>query len=56
MGKSSLALAEEALLQKRIGDALRHAKKAKKLIDKGSPDWLTASDIIAAANAGKKKR
>ncbi len=56
MGKSFLSLAEEALLQKRVGDATRHAEKAMKLVAKESPDWLTAGDIIRAAKAGKRKR
>ena len=56
MGWSFLALAEEALLQKRNGDALKHARKAQKLVARDSSDWLAASDIIASAKAEKTKR
>jgi predicted Zn-dependent protease len=56
MAKSFLALAEEAILHRRFKDALNHGEKAKRLIKPGTPDWLAAGDVIAAANAGNKKR
>jgi predicted Zn-dependent protease len=52
MGLSFLALAEEALIQLRMREAIRLADKSKKKIAYGSPDWLRAEDIIAAATEG----
>jgi len=53
MGKSSRALAEEALLYGRNDAAISIAERAKKLLKRGSPDWLRAEDIIVAATDNK---
>jgi predicted Zn-dependent protease len=53
MGQSSLALAEEALLKGKAGDARYHAGRAEKLMPRGSIGWLKAQDILQAAR--KKK-
>jgi len=54
MGKSSHALAEEAILQGRLRDAIGIAERAKKLLKRGSPDWLRAEDIITVARENMK--
>ena len=46
MGKSSIALAESALLKGMTRDAMRLANKAKSILPKNSPDWIRAGDII----------
>ena len=56
MGKSSRALAEEAILQGRFRDAIGIAERAKKLLMRGSPDWLRAEDIITAARENMKNK
>jgi len=56
MGKSSRALAEEAILQGRFRDAIGIAERAKKLLKRGSPDWLRAEDIITAAQGNMKNK
>jgi len=56
MGKSSRALAEEAILQGRFRDAIGIAERAKKLLKRGSPDWLRAEDIISAARENMKNK
>lgn len=53
-GQTSLHLAEEALLQRRNGDALAQAKRALGKLPQGSPDALKAQDILAMAERGKK--
>ncbi|MHA1597111.1 MAG: M48 family metalloprotease [Alphaproteobacteria bacterium] len=54
-GKSSLALAEVALLRRKPDEARYHAGKAEKLFPKGTPDWLQAQDILSSLDAVKKK-
>ena len=56
MGKSSRALAEEAILQGRFRDAIGIAERAKKLLKRGSPDWLRAEDIVTAAQGNLKNK
>lgn len=56
MGKSSSALAEEALLRGRSSDAIRFAEKAKKILLYGSPDWIRAEDIIGTAKQRMRRR
>ncbi len=56
MGESSRALAEEAILQGRSRDAIGIAERAKKLLRRGSPDWLRAEDIITAARENLKNK
>lgn len=50
MGLSALALAEEAMLQRRYKDAIYQAGKAETLFAKGTKEHLQASDILNAAN------
>lgn len=45
MGESALAQAEEALLQGRADEAIYHAGKAERLLERGSRLWLQAQDI-----------
>ena len=47
-GSSSMALAEEALIQGRLDDALRFAKRAEKQLPDGSPARLRALDLQGA--------
>jgi predicted Zn-dependent protease len=49
MGKSSRALAEEAILRGRFRDAIGIAERAKKQLKRGTPNWLRAEDIITTA-------
>ncbi len=56
MGESSHALAEEAILQGRFSEAIRIAERAKKLLKRGSPNWLRSEDIISTARQYKKTR
>jgi predicted Zn-dependent protease len=49
MGLSTLALAEEALLQRRYKDAIFQAGKAKTLFEEGTKENLQAADILNAA-------
>lgn len=46
---SSLALAEEAMLQRKPDIAKFHAGKAESLLPRGSRGWLQAQDILQAA-------
>ena len=55
MGLSSLALAEEAMLQGRKDDARYQAGRAGKLLPRGSPGWLKAQDILEVTKKKKKK-
>lgn len=48
-GESALAMAEEALLLGKNSEARYHAGKAETLLPVGSPGWLKAQDIEAAA-------
>ena len=54
-GKSSLALAEEALLNRDPKNALLHAKRAAATFKKGTPDWLHAMDILQTMKNNKQK-
>lgn len=53
-GHSSLALAEEALLNGQKSIARYHGGLAERLFPKGSREWLHAQDILAAARLKKK--
>ena len=56
-GRSSIALAEEALLKGRPKNAEFHAGRALKLFLKGSREWLQAEDIrIAAKDLSSQQR
>ncbi len=50
MGMSTLALAEEAILQRRYDDAIYQAGKAKTMFDTGTKEHLQAEDILNAAD------
>jgi len=49
-GRSSLALAEEALIENKPESANYHAGRALKLFPHGSREWLQGEDIRLAAN------
>ena len=53
-GLSALALAENRVLTGRKPEAAAHAKKAVRLLEKGSPAWLRAQDILAVADPERK--
>ena len=53
-GLSALALAENRVLTGRKPEAAAHAKKAVRLLEKGSSAWLRAQDILAVANPERK--
>lgn len=48
VGRSSLALAEEALLRRREAEVRFHAGRAADLFPRGSPEWLQAEDLLLA--------
>jgi len=54
-GHSSLALAEEALLQGRKSEARYHAGFAERTFPTGSREWLQAQDILIAAREKSKR-
>lgn len=54
-GRSSLALAEEALLTGKKSVALYHAGLAERLFPLGSREWLQSQDILLAARQKKRK-
>lgn len=56
MGESSLALAEEAMLQRKVVDAVGLAKRAQGLLPRGSASWLRAGDIIALNDKTQTKK
>ena len=56
MGKSSRALAEEALLKGLNKEAIRLAKRAQNVLAVNSPDWIRAEDIIITAKNKEGKR
>lgn len=43
---AKLHLAEEAVLQRRLPDATRHANAVLKTVEQGSREWLRANDLI----------
>jgi predicted Zn-dependent protease len=53
MGWSSLAMAEEALLRGKNKEALHHAGRAEQLLERGSPGWIQAQDVLEAARRKK---
>lgn len=56
MAESSLALAEEAYLQRRYKDAIFLAGRAEKDLKTGSPQWIQAQDVRMAAERLLKKK
>jgi predicted Zn-dependent protease len=55
LGQSSLALAEEALLNREQADARFHAERATSLLKKGTPQWTQAKDILHALKSHQPK-
>ena len=53
-GLSALAQAEGRILTGRKAEAAAHAKKAMRILEKGSPAWLRAQDILAVAAPERK--
>ena len=53
-GLSALALAENRILTGRKAEAAAHAKKAMRILEKSSPAWLRAQDILAIADPEQK--
>jgi predicted Zn-dependent protease len=54
LGMSALASAEYNLLVGRGGDARRMAQRAQRLLERGSPGWVRAADIIAAVRPERR--
>ena len=54
LARSSLALAEAALLRNELTEANYHAEKAKRGLKLGTPSYLRAEDIILAASHRKR--
>ncbi len=55
-GMTALALAESAIASESYVEALRHAKRAEKLLGEGSPSWLRAQDLSIQAERQAKKQ
>jgi predicted Zn-dependent protease len=55
-GMASVATAERFALLGRLADAAIHAERATGLLPRGSPGWLRAEDILAAAQAARRRR
>lgn len=53
---ASLAMAENALLGRRISEALYHAGRAERLLKRSGPGWMRAQDIKARAEAMQIER
>jgi len=56
MGKSALAMAEEAMLREKKDAARYHAGKAEKILPRGSIGWFKAQDILQSAGKEKKEK
>ncbi|MGB0748144.1 MAG: M48 family metalloprotease [Magnetospiraceae bacterium] len=56
MGPSSAALAEEALLNRRLNDARYHADRAENLLPRGSKDWRRLQDLKVLLQQLEKDR
>lgn len=54
VGRSSLALAEEALLKGNESEVKFHAGRASELFARGSPEWIHAEDLLQAIKNLKK--
>ena len=54
-GMASVATAERYALNGQLKDAEIHAKRGEALVPRGSPAWRRAQDILAAAQAAKKR-
>jgi predicted Zn-dependent protease len=55
IGRSSLALAEEAMLNGKTKDARFHSERATSLLKKGTAEWLQAQDILHVLESNKPK-
>jgi predicted Zn-dependent protease len=55
LGQSSLALAEEALLNKKLANARFHGERAASLLKKGTAEWIHAKDILHALESHRPK-
>lgn len=53
-GLASAATAERFALMGRLSDAAIHAQRAVDQLPRGSPGWLRAEDILAAAQAARR--
>jgi len=56
VGNSSLALAEEALINQKFDIAAYHAGRAERLFARGSREWLQSQDILTAIPVGKESK
>jgi len=56
VGNSSLALAEEALINGKTDIASYHAGRAEKLFPNGSREWIQSQDILLAAKSQNRAR
>lgn len=54
IGRSSLALAEEALLLGKDSEVRFHAGRAAEMFPRGSPEWLHAEDMLLALKNRKE--
>ena len=54
VGRSSLALAEEALLRGDEAQVRFHAGRAAEMFARGSPEWLQAEDMLLALKNRKE--
>ena len=54
IGRSSLALAEEAMLRGQDSEARYHAGRAAESFPRGSPEWLQSQDLLLALDNKKK--
>lgn len=54
VGRSSLALAEEALMRGTESEVKFHAGRAAEMFPRGSPEWLQAEDLLLAIKNQKK--
>lgn len=55
LGRSSLALAEEALLNRKLADARFHGERAALLLKNGTTEWIHAKDILHALESHQPK-
>ncbi len=56
VGRAALATAERYILTGKFRDAVGQASRAERLLPKGTPGWLRAQDLKAAASQAMKKR
>ncbi len=54
IGDASVALAEQAMIEGRLLDALQQSKRAQQLLPTGSPGWLRAQDLQQQAERERK--